>query len=398
MNFTRRKALKTALLGVGAAALSTPVWAQQKPPIKIGVISPLTGAQTANGQSQRMLLKMAMDDINAKGGINGSALQLEFTDAQVDPGQAVLLFRKFVSDGFFGVVGPMTGTQWETITPLANTLQMPAVSVNAIKPGITKRPWTLRLMPPDDTLMPEGVKAFLAAYPNVKKVVVTADVREASSKASADSFGAIAKQNGVEVLDTIGFSSLATDMSAVAIQIKSKNPDAIFAASFPPQAILLSKDLTIQQVNVPVLNTSLLWTGPFINRVGPNGKNWHVIGLATNEAGPPGYFNQALYLDIVKRAQAQADATVGLPFNLCNWHVSYDAALFYADIMRRTGIDGNTDVKKARELIKDQFMAMKEFSGVYKYSIRETGDGHIPATVLFPDIANKKWSFSKVSA
>jgi branched-chain amino acid transport system substrate-binding protein len=34
----------------------------------------------------------------------------------------------------------MTGTQWETVRPLANRLQMPAFSVNATKPGITVNP------------------------------------------------------------------------------------------------------------------------------------------------------------------------------------------------------------------------------------------------------------------
>jgi branched-chain amino acid transport system substrate-binding protein len=51
---------------------------------------------------------MAVEDINAKGGINGSPLAIDIGDAQVDPGQAVLLFRKYVNDGYLGVIGPMT--------------------------------------------------------------------------------------------------------------------------------------------------------------------------------------------------------------------------------------------------------------------------------------------------
>ena len=65
--------------------------------------------------------------------------------------------------------------------------------------------------------MPEGLKAFIAAYPQIKKVVITADVREASSKASADLYAKLAKEMGLEVLETVEFSSRATDMSAIAI-------------------------------------------------------------------------------------------------------------------------------------------------------------------------------------
>jgi ABC-type branched-subunit amino acid transport system substrate-binding protein len=269
---------------------------------------------------------------------------------------------------------------------------MPAISVNAIKPGITVKPWTIRLQPPDDTLMPDGMKEFLKAYPKTKKVVIMADVREASSKASADAYAVLAKQNGIEVLDTVEFSSRATDFSAAAIQIKSRNPDAILAAAFPAQAILIAKDLTTQAVNVPVLNTSILWTGPFINNVGTIGRNWHVIGFSTNETGPLGT-NPTIYKSLVERAQQQADASIGVPFNFCNWGVSYDAVLLYADVLKRLGMDGRTEVTKARQAIKDEFTKLKAFTGAHQYTFRDTGDAYIGATILAADVDRKVWKY-----
>lgn len=391
----KRTWLKLALCGLSAAMLSAPTFAQQKPPIKLGLITPLTGPLGSYAKSQDMVVKLAVDDINIKGGINGSKLEVTVGDSSTDPGQAVLLFRQYFNEGYFGVIGPMTGTQWETVSPMANQLNMPALSVNAIKPGITIRPWTLRLQPPDDTLMPEGIKAFLKAYPKVKKVVITADVREASSKASAEAYAAIAKQLGLEVLEVVEFSSRATDMSAIAIQIKSKNPDAIFASAFPAQAMLLAKDLNIQGVKVPVLNTSILWTGPFINNVGENGRNWHVIGFSTNDAGPAGNVDPVAYSRLVRRAQLNPDPAIGIPFNVANWPVSYDGVLLYAEIMKRAGIDGSTDPKKAREAIKNEFMKIKSFNGAFKYTFRDSGDGYIPGVVLAADVDAKVWKYLK---
>jgi len=372
-------------------------FAQTKPPIKLGAITALTGPFAGYGKIQDMHLKLAVEDINAKGGINGSLLQLEVGDAQADPAQSVSLFRKFEGEGYFGVVGPLTGTQWETVSALANQINMPSISVNATKPGITIKPWTIRLHPADDTLMPDGVKDFLKAYPKVKKVVIVADVREASSKASADAYAILAKQNGLEVLDTVEFSSKATDLSAAVIQIKGENPDAIFSAAFPPQAMLLAKDMNTQGVKVPVLNTSILWAGPFINMVGELGRNWHVIGFSTNDASPEGYSDQALYSSVVKRVAAKADPTMGIPPNMSNWAMGYDAIMLYADIMKRNGIDGRTDPKKAREIIKNEFVKLKTFSGVFKYNMRDTGDSNLPATVLIADVDRKVWKFLKSS-
>lgn len=396
MLYGKRKVIALAFAGLALCASPVALLAQQKPPVKLALIASLTGPLGSYGKMQELLVKLAVEDINAKGGINGSPLQLDIGDAQTDPGQSVLLFRKYAGEGYFGVVGPMTGTQWETVSQLANQINMPAISPNAIKPGVTIKPWTIRLMPPDDTAMPEGIKDFLKAYPKVKKVVIVADVREASSKAAADAYAILAKQNGLEILDTVEFSSRATDLSAAAIQIKSHNPDAILAAAFPAQAMLLAKDLNVQGVKAPVLNTSILWPGPFIIMVGDLGRNWHVIGFSTNDAGPIGYTDEAVYQSIVKRVLQRADATMGVPPNVANWPISYDAVLLYADIMRRTGIDGNTDPKKARETIKTEFSKLKNFSGAFKYTIRDSGDAHIPTTVLAADVDRKVWKFLKV--
>jgi branched-chain amino acid transport system substrate-binding protein len=391
MKQSKRKLLAISAV-VATGLLAGAAMAQQKPPVKIGLITPLTGPLGSYGKIQDIVVKLAVEDINAKGGINGSPLQVDVNDSTTDPGQAVLMFRKYAGEGHFGVIGPMTGTQWETVSPLANQINMPAISVNATKPGVTAKPWSIRIEPADDTLMPEGLRDFLKAYPKTKKVVIVADVREASSKAAADAYAELAKKAGLEVLETVEFSSRATDLSAAAIQVKSRNPDAILSAAFPAQAMLLAKDLTAQGVKAPILNTSILWSGPFINMVGEMGRNWHVIGWSTNEAGQAGV-DSAVYANLVKRVLPKGDAQIGTPPNMANWAIGYDAVLLYADIMRRTGIDGRTDPKKARELIKNEFAKLKTFTGAYKYTMRDTGDGHIPATVLAADVDKKQWKF-----
>jgi branched-chain amino acid transport system substrate-binding protein len=393
MSVARRGFLTFAIAGISAIAATSVACAQQQAPIKIGLITPLTGPLASYGKIQEIIVKLAVDDVNAKGGINGSLIQLDIGDSQTDPGQAVLLFRRYAGDGFFGAIGPMTGTQWETVSPLANQIGMPSISINAIKPGVTVRPWTVRLQPADDTQIPEGFKAFLKAFPQVKKVVITADVREASSKAAADLLAKVAADNGVQVLETVEFSSKSTDLSAAAIQIKSRNPDAILTAAFPAQGMLLAKEFNTQGIAVPVFSTATLWSGPFINMVGELGRNWHVIGFSTNGEGMPGLTNDSLYQSIVKRVTERADTTIGVPPNVANWSLGYDAILLYTDIMRRTGINGATDSKKARETIKDEFVKLKNFEGVYKYTIRDNGDAYLPGNILRADVEKKIWTF-----
>ncbi len=387
----KRRTLVAALSVAVAGVFALPAFAQSKPPIKLGHIAIMTGPASSYGKLQEVIIKIAVEDINAKGGVNGSLVQMQTEDSQLDPGQAVLLFRKLMNEGAFAVVGPMSGTQWETVSPLANQLKMPAITVNASKPGITVKPWTLRLTPADDTAIPEGVAVFLKKYPNVKKVVIVADVREASGKAGAEIFESLAKKNGLQILDTVEFSTRATDLSPVAIKVKSLDPDAVFAVALTPSGILLAREFSGQGYTKPVLANSIIWPGSFVNNVGDPGKNWHTIGFSTNESGSG---DMALYKTVVQRyVERVKDPALGIPANVANNNVAYDAVLLLADIMRRTGIDGTTPPAKARELIMTEFTKLKVFRGLNSYTIRDTGDANIPHTVLVPDVQRKIWKF-----
>jgi len=383
--------LKAIIAAMLMAALPSAALAQSKPPIKLGNISSLTGPLGLYGKTQEVVVRIAVEDINAKGGVNGSLLQVDTVDAQLDPGQAVLLFRKFANEGYFGVVGPITGTQWETVSPLANQIGLPAIAPNASKPGITKRPWTIRLVPADDTLIPEGFDAFRRLYPNIKRVAIVADVREASGKAGAQVFETLAKKAGMQVVDTVEFSTRATDLSPAAIQVKGHNPDAVFVVALAHSALMLAKGFKEQNMNAPVLANSIIWPGPFVTTVGEEGRNWHTIGFSTNHQATG---DAALYASVMKRFKERLDPSLGQPANMANWSVSYDAFLLLADIMRRNGIDGTTDPKKARAVIKDEFVKLKTFVGLNSTRLRDTGDGYVPAVVLTPDVKSHEWALA----
>ena len=51
------------------------------------------------------------------------------------------------------------------------------------------------------------------------------------------------------------------------------------------------------------------------------------------------------------------------------------------------------DPVKAREAIRGEFMKLKTFSGAHKYTFRDTGDAHIPTTVLAAEVDRKVWKY-----
>lgn len=386
--------MKKILFAVSlAAAMVLPGIAagQAKPPIKLGFISSLTGPLGSYGKSQELMVKLAVEDVNAAGGVNGSKLEVDYADAQMDPGQAVVLFRKFAGEKHFAVIGPITGTQWETVSPLANRLGLPALTATAAKPGITVRPWTIRLQPPDDYFIEAGFKEFRKLYPKVKRVAIVADVREASGKAGAEAYAKEVKAAGMELAEIVEFSTRATDLSPVAIKVKGLNVDAVLVAALGPNALMLAKEFKVQGISVPVLASTLVWPGPFVYTVGANGSNWHTMGFTTMSSSTG---DNELNKSVAKRFVEQADPSLGKPANVANWTMSYDAVLLYADIMRKNNIDGNTPPKEARETIKNEFMKLKTFTGIQSYKFRDTGDADIPARILKVDPERHIWKFA----
>src|ERR1039457_6214171 len=119
----RRFAVACAVL-TGVIA-SSALFAADKPSIKIGASLPLSGFQTPNGTMYRIGIAMAIDDVNRAGGVNGSPIELVIDEYQGLADQAGLLFRRHAAAGVVASLGPLSGTGWETIAPLANSMKVP---------------------------------------------------------------------------------------------------------------------------------------------------------------------------------------------------------------------------------------------------------------------------------
>ena len=371
----------------------SPAPAQEKPPIKFGNIAIMSGPAASSGNMEKTVLDVAVEDINAAGGINGSKVVEQTEDAQLDPGQAVLMYRKLAADNAVGVLGPVTGTQWQTVAPIAQQVKVPAATVNAVASGITVRPWTIRLEPPDDVIIPQAVDLFLKKFPAVKKVAIFADSGESSTLNAANLFKSLAQKDNLQVVgDTIGFTGKTMDLSPAAIEIKRLAPDALWGSALPPQQLLLAKALAAQGFDKPKLANNIFWPGNFVSTVGEAGKGWYIPGFSTNDKV---FGDNARYQGVSKRIIERVSKIPGTGTNISQATIAYDTAMVYADILRKAGVDGNTPIAQAREKLKDGFLALKEYSGLNIYKIMPDGDGDVKQVLLIVDVPSGQWKFAE---
>lgn len=381
--------LAAAVLWAGAAAAQPKP--DPKPDIVIGQIGVSSGPAGSYGRTQLAMIQIAAEDVNAKGGINGSMLRVEGVDAQLDPAQAVLRFRELDRRGVTAVIGPMASSQWQATAPLAGALKLPAITANSSQSNIVVRPWTLRLKPADDESIPAGFEAFLAKFPATRTVAIVADVRQSFGPAAVELLKAAAAKHDVKVLDVLEFSTGATDLSPLAIRIKALNPDLIAVQAVIPQALALAKEFQQQRIETPVLAGESLWPGAFASAVGSAGANWYTAGWTSNTEVVG---NQALYATIAPRylERVARDPSNGKPL-VANTINAYDAVLLIATILRDKGMDGSTPLAQRREALKDGFAALKVFDGVLHHEITPGGDSRGAERLLRVDVDQGVWDF-----
>ena len=375
-----RMTLATAALAI--ALISGSASAQQKPPIKLGAVLPMTGILGSTGLMFRTGIEIAVDEINANGGINGSQIQLIVEDDKFSPQESVLMYRKHAGQGSVAVLGPISSSSWENVSPIAPRVGVPAISFTfTYKEGVPNNDWTIGVSPDERTMLP-----------NVKKVVIAADVQQATGAGAIPLYRAAAKKHNIEVLDVIEFQSTMTDFSPIVTKIRGANPDALWSAAVPPSAVAILREMQSQQYDPIILNDSMIWPGGFPGLAGAAAGKVYTFGFSTNEK-LAGNEKHNRYIDQFQ-ARLRGNPQMPQPPNPGNSVTGHEAVYLVADILRRKGIDGTWDPTKARATIKDALAETKEFRNIFDIKIDKERNGYIRAHLLKDDPATKEWKYA----
>jgi branched-chain amino acid transport system substrate-binding protein len=108
--------------------------------IGIGVIAPVTGSKAEQGQQFTEGAKVAIDEINAAGGVNGSKLQLHILDDQGQPNEAVAAAQRLASNSdVYAVIGPSSTASSSAAIPVLRRAKLVAISPSASTPSLVTK-------------------------------------------------------------------------------------------------------------------------------------------------------------------------------------------------------------------------------------------------------------------
>ena len=246
------KKFQVSLLA-GVMSLATGIGGASADSIKIGFNVPLTGFAAADGQSALHGAELAVDQVNAGGGINGDMLELVIYDDQASPKEAAPLAIKMITQDEIvaGVSGSYSGSTRAAATIFSEN-NVPYISAYAIHPDITRAgDYVFRTSFMGEVQGRAGAK--LIGEMLGKKRVSMITINNDFGISLADGFKEKAADFGIEVISEYEYSIKDREFGAIVSKIKSDNPDAIYASGYFFTAGPLVSQLRAAGVDQPII-------------------------------------------------------------------------------------------------------------------------------------------------
>jgi len=261
------KLLIRAMVWAFGCALTLPVLAVD--PIRIGLVDELSGPQAEAGVLTLKGTRLAIDEINAAGGVMGRQIELVVEDnASTNPG-TVLAYSKLVGQGnIAAVIGPLRSTQVQAASPTIAAAKVPAF-IGGSDPSLTRvnNPWIFRIRP-NDLFSSKVMAEYAVKVLKGKKIAIIH---------STDTFGAGGKNALVEALKALGvepvtiqgYTNNSQDFTAIVLAIKKSGADVLTSyMTNAPDVGIFAKQLRQLGLTQPWIGSASLATDTALKLAG----------------------------------------------------------------------------------------------------------------------------------
>ncbi len=378
---------------LGAAAATSLMVASgaraQQGTIKVGINNERTGLASSYGIHMIIAAQIALDEVNAAGGIHGAKLEFVTEDNRSSPEQAVIAARNLDRAGVVAMLGPIQTSQCRTAFPAANRASLTTISPGSAAPGLTaqNRPWTFRIAAIDSLIVDEVVANLRKHNPKAKTVAIAVDTRDAYNQFLVKTVApGVIEKHGLTFLNKdqpVEIAPDATDFSVFVTKIKAMNPDILLlGAGFEPAHGFL-REANRQKLAMPMfagqgyITASMataaadlqLWAGqPF----DPDSQDANVKKFVAEfktrvEKEAPGQYTSPTYIDAS----------------------AYESIHVLAEGLRANRITPATDPKQARTQLRDYLASLKGYQGLGNVLNMNAEGDTVKATMVYRTRAGK---------
>lgn len=362
----RRPWVSASFLLGSAALLSCGGEQGQANEIVIGEYGSLTGTTATFGISTRNGVDMAIEEVNAAGGVLGRQVRVIVEDDQGRPEEAQTVVTKLItSDKVVAIIGEVASSRTLAAAPVAQTHKIPMITPSSTNPAVTEVGDFIFRVCFIDPFQGLVMAKFAANSLHMTKVAILRDIKNDYSVGLADVFIENFTALGGTIVADESYSEGDTDFSAQLTSLRSKGPEAIFVPGYYTEVGLIARQAKSLGIGAPLLGGDG-WDSPSLIEIGGEALEGSYFSNHYSVDDPSPSI-QKFVTDYRAKYGETPDALAGL---------GYDAAKLLFDAITRAG---STDP----QAIRDALAATKDFQGMTGViTLDEKRNAVKPAVVL----------------
>jgi branched-chain amino acid transport system substrate-binding protein len=299
----------------------------QAPPIKFGFFAPLTGPAAPDGTSSQNGAQMAVDEINAAGGVLGRPLQLVVYDDRLAASEAVAIAHRLIErDRVVAVIAGSYSGPTRAAAPIFQASGIPTIAAYAVHPDITKAGDFVFRASFLGTVQGRAGAHLVAKILNAKTAsILVIDID--FGRALAAGFKAQAVPLGVRILSEDPYRLGEKEFSALLTKIRGLNPDVIYATAYFAEGAQIVRQARALGITARIIGQEGFDSPKFVELAGPAAEG--TIITTNLDRDDPRPVVQGFLRSYRSRFGLEADMVGGS---------SYDAVRVMAAAIERAGV------------------------------------------------------------
>lgn len=350
--------------------------------IKIGQYASLTGSEATFGISSDNGLKLAVEEINSKGGVLGKQIELITEDNRGQTNETQTVVQKLINrDKVVAIIGEVASSRSKAGAPICQQNKIPMISPASTNPEVTAIGDYIFRVCFIDPFQATVMSKFALNSMKVKKVALLVDQKNAYSTGLADNFRKVFTEMGGEIVGEQKYSAGDKDFKAQLTALKNSNPEAIFVPGYYTDMGLIAIQARELGITIPLFG----------------GDGWESEKLTENPQAKTAlegsFFSTHVSIDNpdpkIQEFVAKYKAKYGKnPDTMAL--LAYDAGMILFEAIKQAG-------STEGEAIKNKLATMKDFPGVSgMITINEDRNAVKPAVVM--EIRDGKFVYKETIA
>ncbi len=327
--------------------------------IKLGAFFDLSGRAAFIGTPTRLVAEMAVEKINAEGGINGQPLELIIADTEANPAKSASIAKKFIhKDKVVAIIGPTltdTGMNVKKIVDNGRTPTFMTVGGDPVIMGGKFGPYQYVFKSPQrSSIAVERLFIYLKEKGLTRVALLSA--ADGFGKDGARWMDKLAPEYGIEIIAKESFGTRDTDMTAQLTKVKNVDPQAIIVWTIGPAGSIIAKNKVQLGIDLPLFQCHGLPDPKYVELAGAasEGDRMPATKLLVVDELPDSDPQKEVILDFVKLYTGKG-YDKQFPINTHSGY-AWDAIMMVAHAMKKVGTD--------KEALRNELEATKNYVGI----------------------------------